>query len=51
MAHVVDVGRGQGVALDGAVNRLVDALLRRDPSRRPTGPPSLVAGASAEVEA
>ena len=49
VTHVVDVGRGHGVAIDGAVNRFVDWLLRRDPSGRPTGPPSLVAASTSEV--
>jgi hypothetical protein len=49
IAHVVDVGRGQGVALDGVINRFVDWLLRRDSSHRPSGPPAMLAATSSEA--
>jgi len=49
IAHVIDAGRGQGIALDSGVNRFVDWLLRRDPSRRPIGPPALLAASSPEA--
>lgn len=38
----LDVARRQAVGLDTLILRLVDRVLRRDPSSRPMGPPALV---------
>jgi hypothetical protein len=42
-SRALDVGRAQGVGLDGFVERWVSRLLRRDPASLPLGPPRLVA--------